>query len=277
MTALTKHPISVSHAGVHSRHELEYTIDRPHGLGQFLFLHFRSPVQIRTGSRTTTGRPHDCIIFTPEHRQWYRGHGVGLCDDYMHFSGPDCLTLIRYYELPLNALFRPGHSGFVAPLINEILHAKYKRDLFWEDEVTEHMSRLMRLLATHWHLMRQSRLTPVEATYLERFQQLRVTVHEQLQRSWTVADMAKDVHLSTSRFTALYKRFFHVSPLKDLLNARLELAKYFLTCTSLSVKEVAFKAGFGNAYYFSRIFRRRSGCAPSKYYRRELDRLRAQS
>lgn len=82
--------------------------------------------------------------------------------------------------------------------------------------------------------------------------------------------MADAAHLSPSRFRALYRRFFGVSPAEDLIRARIRMACLLLTNATLTVGEVARRSGFGSVYYFSRAFKARVGCPPREYYRRHV-------
>ena len=93
-------------------------------------------------------------------------------------------------------------------------------------------------------------------------------VHERLAERWTVASMAELAHVSASRFAVLYKKVFGVSPVKDMIDARLARARGLLTNAGLSVGEVAAETGLTSLSYFSRLFRRRVGTTPRDYQRR---------
>jgi len=97
-------------------------------------------------------------------------------------------------------------------------------------------------------------------------------VHEQLKERWTVASMAELAHVSASRFAVLYKKLFGVTPMEDLIDARLARARALLTSAGLSVGEAAAQTGFASLCYFSRLFRRRMGTTARDYCRRDLQR-----
>ena len=85
--------------------------------------------------------------------------------------------------------------------------------------------------------------------------------------NWTVAGMAARAHLSPSRFSAIYRRCFDVSPMEDLIRSRLNRAAWQLANTTMPVGAVAHSCGFENIYYFSRLFHRRFGHPPSQHGR----------
>jgi len=121
-------------------------------------------------------------------------------------------------------------------------------------------------------LVRQTaaQLTPAEAARVDEFRNLRMHVHERMRQPWRVAEMAGLAHLSPSRFAVLYTKLFEVSPMEDLIHARLHRARALLTDGGIPVSDVAQRAGFGSVCHFSRLFRKHVGCAPRDYHRRLL-------
>ncbi len=68
---------------------------------------------------------------------------------------------------------------------------------------------------------------------------------------------------SRSRFTHLFTEVIGISPYRYQQKFRLEQACELLRSTALSVSEVAENVGFQDALYFSRLFKKRFGMAPS--------------
>ena len=64
------------------------------------------------------------------------------------------------------------------------------------------------------------------------------------------------------------------SPIKYLNGVRIEVAKKLLCLGDDPIGEVAIKAGFEDALYFSRIFRQATRLSPSQF-RRDYSRSRA--
>ncbi|MBD2848668.1 helix-turn-helix transcriptional regulator [Paenibacillus sp. IB182496] len=74
--------------------------------------------------------------------------------------------------------------------------------------------------------------------------------------------------LTASSYSRLFKRTMRVPPVKYLTQLRIERAKRLLLMHGAPVKEVSAAVGFGDEFYFSRIFRRLVGVAPSHYGKR---------
>ncbi len=263
--------------GVHGKAGVGFQIHRRRGSGDFLFLQFHVPVKVRLREREFQGGAGACILYTPGVRQWYWGvdahgaHGV-LDNSWVHFLGPDALRALRRYRLPLNALFYPREPESSVEHLRAIQREVLQRGDFWEDQASVRL-RLLLVDAARNTLPRAPggrALRRMET--LASFRRIRQRVHEQLDRRWTIAELARLARLSPSRFAALYKECFGVAPIDDLLDARIAHARELLTNSTLPVKQVAAMSGFENIYYFSRAFRRRVGCPPSKYYERNVAR-----
>jgi YesN/AraC family two-component response regulator len=56
-------------------------------------------------------------------------------------------------------------------------------------------------------------------------------------------------------------------PIRHIIQARIEKAKYLLLRANLSIKEVAEQVGIENAYYFSRMFKQVVGVSPVSFRR----------
>lgn len=61
-----------------------------------------------------------------------------------------------------------------------------------------------------------------------------------------------------------FKAEYHQTVHQYLLNYRLECAKEMLK-SNMSIKEIALKCGFEDANYFSKAFKKKTGCSPAGY------------
>lgn len=77
--------------------------------------------------------------------------------------------------------------------------------------------------------------------------------------------LAQQLHVSYSTFRHTFAEHTGMSPLQYLLELRMAQARNLLQETTLSVREVAEQTGFEDEHYFSRLFRKRVGEAPSQW------------
>ena len=92
-------------------------------------------------------------------------------------------------------------------------------------------------------------------------------MHEDITRSWTVAELAKEAALSRSAFFERFSRAVGVAPMEYLLRWRMAWAKQLLRRKDGNVAEVAERVGYGSASAFSVAFTRHVGLAPTRYAR----------
>lgn len=81
-------------------------------------------------------------------------------------------------------------------------------------------------------------------------------------RPFSISEVAQHCGLSESRLSHLFKAQVCTTPRQFSEKLRLDLAQQLLAHTSLTVREVAFKAGFADPLYFSRRFVRAFGRTP---------------
>lgn len=99
----------------------------------------------------------------------------------------------------------------------------------------------------------------------ERIQRVQRRIAERLAHPWDTAEMATIAHLSSSRFTALFREQLGTSPKQYLIAARMNRAASLLMETRLSQTELAENLGFQDVYFFNRQFTRFHGVPPGRY------------
>lgn len=92
-------------------------------------------------------------------------------------------------------------------------------------------------------------------------------MHREPARAWTLADLASAVHLSRSRFSALFMAQVGVTPMGYLLKHRMALAADLLQERKRPLIEVAERVGYGSEKTFSRAFTRWAGHPPAQHGR----------
>jgi len=263
--------LMVEELGLGWQHDQTFTVARPYGLqDMYLFVRFHSPMTVRTAEGVASAGPGDCLLYDPEFPQWYRGAEGGFADDWLHVGGPRMPELIRLYQIPVNEILRPRETEFVTPIFEAVNRELRRREPLWRESVSLLVESLFVELARQLARQGPNALTPAEATRMDAFRSVRMRVHDQMQKPWRVADMARLVNLSPSRFAVLYLKLLGISPMEDLIHARLRRARALLTDERLSVREVADRTGFGSVCHFARLFRKHVGCAPRDCRRRPL-------
>ena len=94
---------------------------------------------------------------------------------------------------------------------------------------------------------------------------IRAKIYNQPQFNWTIEGLAHELAMSKSSFQHLYKDFFGVSAITDVIESRLHHSKYLLTTTNFSIKRIAELCGYTNETHFMRQFKYHIKQTPSEY------------
>lgn len=76
---------------------------------------------------------------------------------------------------------------------------------------------------------------------------------------------AKNCGISRRRFDDLFKKCFDVTPGRYLIDLKIEYAKRFLATSDAGISQIAELCGINDIYYFSKLFKKETGCTPSQY------------
>ena len=90
-------------------------------------------------------------------------------------------------------------------------------------------------------------------------------MHEDAQRPWTVAALARAVGMSRSAFAARFTHLIGMPPIDYLARWRLTLAKAALASSNVPMAEIAAIAGYQSVSAFSTGFKRATGLSPKFY------------
>jgi AraC-like DNA-binding protein len=90
-------------------------------------------------------------------------------------------------------------------------------------------------------------------------------IHQNLHRPVMLPDLAKRVHLSPSRFHAVFRGDLGISPRDYIQRHRVQKSQELLITTSMNLAEIAESVGYASQFNFSRIFKKSCGVSPSRY------------
>lgn len=89
-------------------------------------------------------------------------------------------------------------------------------------------------------------------------------IHRDPARAWTLQELADLIHLSPSRFSAIFKQIVGMSPLNYCIEIRLGQAVHLLETTDRKIIDIAAECGFRNLSNFNRVFVQHVGRTPSQ-------------
>ena len=86
-----------------------------------------------------------------------------------------------------------------------------------------------------------------------------------LDQSISVNDIATHINYSSSYLYSFFKAKTGYPPIQYFTHLKIQKACQFLSFTDLSVKEISYKLGFNDPFYFSRLFKKVMKYSPTDY------------
>lgn len=256
---------TLNNIGYNYKQDSHFIISRPLGTSDYLFLFFPSDITIKLNDKWTSITPYSCIIYTPSTPQYYCNTQSGFINDWFHFSGTNVKNYLEELGLPLNTPFPVPRYDFIRALISNLGSEFICKDLFWEDHISSMLTSFFIQLAREYNQHTATHINPYQSQLLEKFKAIRMEILTHPEQPWDITTMCNLVGLSRSRFSVLYKSFFHCTPKEDLIHVRIKKAQYLLSTNNLSVSEVAYAVGYENIYHFNRQFKKIVGLSPGKW------------
>lgn len=81
--------------------------------------------------------------------------------------------------------------------------------------------------------------------------------------------ISKQVNMAPNYFHKKFRDAFGITPFNYMLNLRMQMAKELLSFSSDTIREIAFKTGYDNEFYFSRTFKKYTGLSPKAFRNRQ--------
>jgi AraC-like DNA-binding protein len=78
-------------------------------------------------------------------------------------------------------------------------------------------------------------------------------------------EVANRINIGYSRFRKIFKQYTGIAPGQYLLHLKIQKAKEMAATTNLPFKEISEKLGFENSFYFSKLFKSKTGLSPVQF------------
>lgn len=104
--------------------------------------------------------------------------------------------------------------------------------------------------------------------HFKKLETARSFIQDNFRSDISISQIAETAGLSVSYFRRLFHEAYGCAPMQYLMNLRIESASELLLSGEVNVTEAARMSGFEDIYYFSSLFRKKTGSTPSQIIRR---------
>jgi AraC family transcriptional regulator of arabinose operon len=251
--------MKINAIGINYTHSNQFSINRPIGSGDYLFLYFRTSALLWLEGNKITVEKNSVVIFNKGTPQIYTANGMSYANDYIHFDAEKELDI---RNLPLDTVMTFPATKQVSKIMKEI----YLEYISNNSNRNESIDLLMRLL-----FVKINELIAYEPQdtklygYHDALLNLRSMIYRHPEEKWTIERLSHQVNLSPSHFQRLYKMTFQTSCIADVITCKLQFAKTSLTATSDTIRDIAIQCGYENEEHFMRQFKQAVGMTPTEY------------
>lgn len=181
---------------------------------------------------------------------------------YFAFGSPDAALLV-------SLLPRMIHIRGVPRLIQlvRLVGEEAARDDIGRDLILERLVEILLIEALRAAPVREARPGLLRGLGDPRIAIALRHMHGNVERPWTVPELAHEAGMSRSAFFDRFVRMVGVRPMEYLLSWRMALAKSLLRGGGIALDEVARRIGYGSASTFSTAFSRHVGLPPGRFMR----------
>ncbi len=231
------------------------------GSKDYLFVLFKSPCTVYTLEGYFEVEPGSFALFDRNVRQEYFCGKYEFVHDYVRFEPDEEFAEFFHYNFPMNRIFKQESTTELESLLKFIAKEFYSTSKY-RNEAMNLFVKLLLIKVKEYSC--NFAIEEHSKRYMD-FLELRSNIYSNPQNYISIEQIAKTVHLSKSHFQILYKEYFKISCINDVIIARTEKAKLFITNTDKSISEISFLCGYSNIEHFIRQFKKIVGITPTSY------------
>ena len=202
------------------------------------------------------------ILIRPN--QWHRYKPLkskGWKEHYIGFNGNFAQNIFEVYGL--SSVAPIIHIGFEEPVLHlfqDIFNLIQSEKPGYQQICSGLVIQILGILVANQR-NKNSNNSRVETI----IQKACLIIRENLDKNLNIEVMAEKLNVSYSLFRTSFKKYTGLSPNQYHLSLRIHHAIYLLNNTDLSIKEISFNLGFCSIFYFSKVFKEKTGQNPSCY------------
>ena len=195
-----------------------------------------------------------CVIICPGSLNRYGGDkGQVYNEDSVRFVGP-VADMLRKTGIIKDGVFEFGEARRLLAII------KFLSDPAVDSQINANIA-LQKLLVDIYNENKQKNV--IQSDFV--IDKLIETVKEQIDRWWTVAEMADFCNLSNDQFRRIFSKRTGMLPKIYIDRLKIQKAGELLMSNRFKVSEIATRLGYIDQYHFSRRFKKITGLSPIRY------------
>ncbi|WP_256761976.1 AraC family transcriptional regulator [Cohnella sp. WQ 127256] len=232
----------------------------------YLAYNYSGPMTVRSKGRDYILQPGSVFLYRPLEEQYYGHHDEQKFLSYwVHFTGYGAEELLLNAMLSEDRIVYTGVHKEIANLFENIMDELRDKKAGFELASASQLSYLCSMISRLIHQGTDSHATKSRTEIYDSIKY----IHDHYDQEIYVKKLADIAHLSTDRYTTLFKRITDTTPLQYLNTFRLQKACELMKHTHLNIQQISSLVGFEDQLYFSRMFKKAYRMTPTEF----LDRI----
>lgn len=254
--------MQINNIGHNHIHDADFIIKRPSGSGDYLLVLLKSPAVFTLNGEDTITESNSFILYRKGTPQFYRAYGSSFSNDWFHFEmSDDDLKFIESLSIPFDEVKILGDINDLSLIIKNMCYERYSSNKYKDDSVRLYMKLFFLKLAEKMSSVSKD----THGSYYEKMSIIRTNIYNKPFDNWTIQGMSHQLTMSESYFQHLYKKIFGTGVMNDVIQSRIEHAKYLLSTTDISIEHISQMCGYNSSPHFMRQFKKEAGMTPSEY------------
>lgn len=255
--------ITVNVCGYDSMHKVNFDRSYPDGYEDYALLLVKTESFFEVDSGIVDFGPNTVMVYGVGSPVHYGCRNPHYNDDWIHFElqGEDA-GLLHELAIPVDRPFTLPHLGALTEYARLVVQEKLSARPHSRQTVDSLMHALLFSLADQVHAAPDGN---AGNPYYYPMSELRMEILNAPWQKWDTPRLAQRLHLSMSHFQHLYKQFFDITCIQDIIRARIKHAQLYLCISEMSISSLAQFCGYENELHFMRQFKKVTGMTPSQY------------
>lgn len=209
------------------------------------------------------------LLFPGEWHRFKPDEKVGWDEYWVGFKGEIAENLARNKFInSKEALIYVGIKEEILGLITEIIENIKEEKAGYQALVS---GTLLHLLGYIHAILKQQLFTKENHVEII-IDKARILLRQRIDEEVVMEDIAKELNVSYSWLRKMFKSYTGIALGQYLIQLKIERAKVLLSNPSKTIKEIAYDLHFVSCFYFSRLFKEKTGVSPEKF-RNSIDRI----
>lgn len=204
----------------------------------------------------------ELFIWRPGEKLWfYLEQGYESQHYWLHFSGSECNEIINTCGFDSKPYCNIGQNQSFVNLLGKIIHEIQRNGKCSNLLCNAYFLEALCLVSDILHPDMEASTNVVSSKISPALEEMSMHFFENHPTSY----YAQLCNLSLSRFIHLFTELTGITPNNYITSKRIEHAKMLLNTSSMPIADISFSVGYSDPLYFSRIFKKNTGCSPSKF------------